>query len=260
MASQKKLTAVFGALFATALLFFIGIFIFASLYGEDVTTVQEIDTAFTIYEMRVDIDWNNDRSCKIKQELDVVFDASRHGIYVDIPVNSGERIRNLNVKATDKFGSVRYEISHEAGNRIVRVKVGDANKYIYKGEHLECIVEYDYLTPEHPEDKNALDINAIGTGWTCYIDNAIVTVNFPTAVQDSAVSVWVSGNERKVPLINDGKTITLETGTLRPFHGVRVKATMLSGVLKGSGFEGIVTVVVGVVLVIAVILLMVFVG
>ncbi|MDE5562214.1 MAG: DUF2207 domain-containing protein [Clostridiales bacterium] len=260
MASQKKLTAVFGVLFATALLFFIGIFIFASLYGEDVTTTQTIDTAFTINEMRVDVDWNNDRSCKIKQELDVKFAATRHGIYVDIPVNSGERVRNLNVTVRDKSGSVPYEISHEAGNRIVRVKVGDPNRYMYSGSMLYCALTYDYLTPEHPEDKNALDINAIGTGWSCYIDNAIVTVNFPTAVQDSAVTVWVSGKEIPVSLDNNGKTVKFSTDRLSPFHGVRVKATMLNGVLKGGGFEGIVTVVVGVVLVVVTILLMVFVG
>lgn len=259
MASQKKLTAVFGVLFATAVLFFIGIFIFASLYGEEVTT-QEIDTAFTINEMRVDIDWNSDRSCKVKQELDVEFAEDRHGIYVDIPVNSGERVRNLKAKATNKFGSVRYEISHEAGNRIVRVKVGDPYEYINEGDWLKCIVEYDYLTPEHPEDKNALDINAIGTGWTCYIYNATVTVNFPTAVQNDAVSAWVSGDERNVSLSNGGKTVVLEISALRPFNGVRVKAIMPNGVLKGSGFEGIIIVVIGVVLVVAAILLMVFVG
>lgn len=260
MISQKRLTVVFGILFATAVLFFIIIFSIA-LSGGDVASEQIPDDAFSITEMRVDVDWNNDRSCKIKQELDVVFAKQRHGIYVDIPVNSGERIRNLSVNVKDERGfKVRYEISHEASNRIVRVKVGDPAIYMYKGEQLFCTVEYDYLTPEHPENKNALDINAIGTGWTCYIDNAVVTVNFPIAVPDSAVSVWVSGDERSASLTNGGKTITLETGRLRPFRGVRVKAIMPNGVLKGGGFEGIVTVVVGVVLVVAVILLMVFVG
>ena len=85
-------------------------------------------------------------------------------------------------------------------------------------------------------------------------------VNFPTAVQNSDVSVWVSGDERNVSLTNGGKTIELVIDTLRPFHGVRVKAIMPIGVLKSSGFEGIVTVVVGIVLVVAAILLMVFVG
>lgn len=261
MISQKKLTVVFGILFATAVLFFIGIFVFASLYGSDTTTAQPIDNAIVIKEMRVDVDWHKDRSCKITQDLDVEFDSARHGIYVDIPVNSGERVRNLTASIRDSHGfDVNYEVSHEAGDRIVRIKVGDADRYLSIGTHLYCTVKYDYLTPEHPEDKNALDLNAVGTGWSCYIQNVIVTVNFPTAVQDSAVSVWVSGEERNVELSNGGKTVTLETGRLRPYHGVRVKAVMPNGLLSSGGFEGIIPVVVGVVLVAASILLMVFLG
>ncbi|MDE6200692.1 MAG: DUF2207 domain-containing protein [Clostridiales bacterium] len=260
MLSQKKLTVVFGILFATAVLFFIGITVFASLYGEEVTT-QTIDSAMTINEMRVDVDWHKDRSCKITQNLTVEFNYERHGIYVDIPVNSGERVRNLTASVKDSHGfDVNYKVGHESGNRIVRITVGDANRYLGVGEQLYCTVEYDYLTPEHPEDKNALDLNVVGTGWSCFILNAVVTVNFPTAIQDSAVSVWVSGQERDVSLTNGGKTVTLETGRLMPFHGVRVKAIMPSGLLTSSGFEGIVTIVIGVVLVVASILLMVFLG
>ena len=259
MNSQKRSTVVFGILFAAAVLFFIVTFSIA-LSGGDETTAKEIDTAFYINEMRVDVDWSNDRSCKIKQELDVVFAVPRHGIYVDIPVNSGERIRNLNVDVKDGDGYyVPYEISHEASNRIVRAKIGDPNVYLNKDDKLFCTIEYDYLTPEHPENKNALDINAVGTGWSCYIRNAVVTVNFPTAVQDSAVTVWVAGNERPFTLENGGKTVTI-TRMLTPYEGIRVKAIMPNGVLKGNGFEGIITVVIGAVLVVAAILLMVFLG
>lgn len=261
MNSQKRSTVVFGILFAAAVLFFIVAFSIA-MSGGDETTEQIPDDAFVINEMRVEIDWNNDRSCKIKQKLNVVFDEPRHGIYVDIPVNSGERIRNLNVNVTDGDGYyVRYEISHEASNRIVRVKVGDPNVYLNKDDKLFCNIEYDYLTPEHPENKNALDINAIGSGWRCYILNAFVTVNFPTAINDSAVTVWIGGDEQpNASLTNGGKTVELTIGRLTPYSGVRVKAIMPNGVLKGSGFEGLVTVVIGAVLVVAAILMMVFLG
>ncbi|MDE6029717.1 MAG: DUF2207 domain-containing protein [Clostridiales bacterium] len=241
-------------------MFFIGIFAFASLYGDDVTTTQTIDTAFSVEEMRVDVDWNNDRSCKIKQYIDVEFSMSRHGIIVDIPVNSGERVRNIKVSARNQYNGVRYQVEHSAGNRLVSVRLGDSNVYMNSGEHLFCTIEYDYLTPEHPENKNALDINPIGYGWPCYIHNATVTVNFPTAVQNGDVSVWVSGNEKPTLLDNDGKTIIVEADSLDPFHGVRVKAIMPNGALKSGSFEGVITVVVGAVLLVVVVLLMVFVG
>ncbi|MCH5155136.1 MAG: DUF2207 domain-containing protein [Clostridiales bacterium] len=260
MNSQKRSTVVFGILFATAVLFFIGIFIFVSVFY-DGDYVQTIDDAMVINKMRVDVDWSKDRSCKIKQEISVEFVEPRHGICVDIPVNSGERVRNLKVIATDNRGfRVQYEIMHEAGNKIVRIKVGDPDYYFDEGERLACTLKYDYITPEHPDGKDILDINALGSGWACAIKSATVSVTFPTAVQNNAVSVWVGEKNVAASLTNEGKTVVLETGNLNPFTGVRVKAKMPVGTLTDSGFEGVITIVIGVMLVAAAVLMMVFLG
>ena len=260
MNSQKRSTVVFGILFATAVLFFIGILIFATLYDED-GTARVPDKAMVITEMNVNVEWNKDRSCKITQDISVEFVEPRHGIYVDIPVNSGERVRNLEVTANDiRRYPVMYEVMHEAGGRIVRVKVGDPDWVFDEGERLYCTVGYDYITPEHPDGKDILDINAIGSGWACEIKSASVSVTFPEIVQSTALSVWVGdGQTAAYTQTNDGKTITVTAKDLAAFTGVRVRAVM-SGGLEDGEFEGLTTVIVGVVLVAAVVFLMLFLG
>lgn len=261
MKSQKKATVVFGIIFAAAVLFFIAIIVLAETQSSNTTSPQVRDRAMTITEMRVDTVWKDDRSCSVTQKIDVLFNESRHGIYVDIPVNSGERVRDLKVDVTDGRGyNVNYEVEHESGGQIVRVKVGDADIYLAKNSTLNCTLKYDYLTPVHPDGENILDINPVGYGWACVIENAVVTVTFPTAVKSNDLYVWVSGQEVSPALSDGGKTVSLETGLLMPFHGVRVKAEMPDGVLKSAGFEGIVTVVVGLVIVVIAVLLMAFLG
>ncbi|MDE6293475.1 MAG: DUF2207 domain-containing protein, partial [Clostridiales bacterium] len=263
MKSQKSVTVVFGIIFAAAVLFFAAIIIFAETQGSTESS-QVIDRAMTITDMRVDTVWKNDRSCSVTQKIDVLFNDYRHGIYVDIPINSGERVRGLNVDVKDGHGnSITYEVGHESGRRIVRVKVGDADRYLSSGSTLACTLKYDYITPVHPDGENLLDINPIGYGWTYEIENAVVTVTFPTAVNSSDVSAWVSGELSSPVFSSDGKTVSLKIDDgLLPFHGVRVKAEMPSGVLKSYGLdvESIIVIVVGVVIVAAAVLLMVFLG
>ncbi|MDE6292153.1 MAG: hypothetical protein K2L98_00570, partial [Bacilli bacterium] len=75
------------------------------------------------------------------------------------------------------------------------------------------------------------------------------------------LSVKVGGMSHTPELSADRKTATVQTGRLDPFQGVRVWAKMPDGVLHSTGgFEGIVTVVVGIAVVIDVKKLIVFVG
>ena len=260
MDSLKRSIISVGIIVGIAAVFFTAAFIFAALY-DDSSDVQVVDKAMSINEMNVDVQWNNDRSCKITQDIVVEFAKARHGIYIDIPVNSGERVRNLKVKATDMRGyNVSYELMHEAGNKLVAVKVGDPDLFFGIGEKLYCALKYDYITPKHPEGADILDINAIGSGWACDIDNATVSVTFPKAVQGSALSVWVGDRSWAYTQSNGGRTVEINVKYLSPFSGVRVKAQMPAGTLKDSGFEGTVTVIVGCLLVAAVVLLMVFLG
>lgn len=262
MKSEKKASAAVGFIFSAAVIFFIAIILCSVVLDDGSTETPEIDPYISISDMRVDVVWEKDRSCKITQNIAVEFNAYRHGIYVDIPVNSGEQVRGLDVAARDSRGDdVNYELSFESRNRIVRIKVGEEGTTYRNGEKLYCTVKYDYLTPVHPDGKNYLDINAIGYGWTCYIKNAAVSVTYPYA-PDLGAQVWVSGEGYSdVVTSNGGRTVTISDISLSPFKGVRVKAEMPSGILiSRSSFEGVWTAVVGGALLAVVIILMVFLG
>ncbi|MDE6401842.1 MAG: DUF2207 domain-containing protein, partial [Clostridiales bacterium] len=219
--------------------------------------------------MNVNVEWKNDRSCHITQKLEAQFldSTPSHGIYVDIPVNSGEKVRDLKVKATSdsRTSDVPYSLEHESGFSLVRIVVGDPDRTFRRGDALACTIEYDYITPKHPDGDDILDINPIGYGWMSPVVSATVSVTFPHAPEIGGdCGVWVSGNKLsadRITIDNDGRTYTVDAGALEPFNGVRVKYRMPKGVLESySDYEWIATVVCGVALLAAAVLLMIFVG
>lgn len=261
MSAKKRNAAVF-ALFAVAVIFFLTVVIVATTIGQSSNSQRDIDDGMEVTEMKVDMVWDSDRSCNVSQTVVVRFKQFRHGIYVDIPVNSGERVRDLEVSATDMSGrTVPYELMHEAGNKIVRAKIGSQNRTFAPNDKLVCTLTYDYLTPEHPDGKDILDINPIGYGWMCYINSATVKVAYPTKINASDVTAWAGDRTATFTLDENGQTVKLTTYNLSPYSGVRIKANMPEGTLTGSkDFEGKYTVAVSLIIVTLVAGLMLFAG
>ena len=265
--------------FAVAVVFFatvVGLGVFSSdneLYYDAVP-----DTGMVYNRMDVTVDWNDDRTCTITQHIEAEFldngyaGGGTHGIYVDIPVNSGEKIRGLDAEATGYYNTdvgkdLPCSVDHEFDNAIVRVLVGDEDRVFYKGGRVVCDLEYEYITPVHPEGKDILDINAIGYGWMSMIAEATVKVTYPYEINRGDVQVVTSnGNHKTEETVEinyggDGKSINVGIANLLPFHGVRVKYTAPAGaVVNRTDVELIVTAVIASVLVAAAILLMIFAG
>ncbi len=246
------------------------------------------DYGMVFHSMDVRVEWNDDRSCKITQSMNVEFldnghgeyidgeytVVGSHGIYVDIPVNSGESVRDLNVTASGNYryggvdNSLPYSIEHESGFKLVRVIVGDAHRVFAQGDTLSCTIVYDYITPVHPDGDDLLDINAIGYGWQSPVENATVTVTYPVAPATDGLSVWsgaaddlVDVSADKIAVSADGKTVTVKMDELAPFRGVRVKGEMPDGVLKGRfDTQALWTIVVGMILLGATVTLMMLSG
>ena len=128
MSAKKRsgCATLFFVLFSFAIIFIVFIIVFANVMDNMEDGSQSRDYGMVVTDMQVDVVWNNDRSCKVEQNISVKFEDYRHGIYVDIPVNSGERVRDLDIDVTDYRGRyVPYELSHEASNRILRAKIGE---------------------------------------------------------------------------------------------------------------------------------------
>ncbi|MCH5165927.1 MAG: DUF2207 domain-containing protein [Clostridiales bacterium] len=265
-----------GVFVAVAVIFFLTI-IFLALYLPDEDEKGRADYAVQFDYMNVDIKWNADRSCRITQEMQArFFTYDSHGIYVDIPVNSGEKVRNLKIETTP---SRPYSLERENGNRIIRAVVGDPDFTFAKNATLFCKVTYDYITPEHPRDKNVLALNAIGGGWTCPTKKATVTVTYPAAPQSAGTDygIWIKSKKITsstagvtVSWSNDNKTVKIDIANrvtcdinyssgmyaLDAFENVELAYKMPSGALKTySDTEFVLTLVLGALLVAASLLL-----
>lgn len=256
MASKSRKTAVmFAACAIAAVAFFLFCLIFSLKAGgsDDENQIQYVDEGMHFTSMNVDVKWNNDRSCEITQELTVEFLEPSHGIYVDIPVNSGEKVRDLTVK-TSPVRDVK--LSHENGDKIVRAKIGDEDRYFYDGETLSCLITYDYLTPKHKNGDDILAFMAIGKGWSCKTDNAVVTMTYPAAPKDagSEYGIWIDGEkllktDPRVVWSNGGKTVTVNVGELDWYSGVEIAYEMPNGTLVNRvNGEFWITLVIGVAL------------
>ncbi len=262
-----------------AVMFFLAIVIFSFFVPDGSSGGHGTpDYGMQFNRMSVSAEWRDDRSCKLTQDLEVKFFENSHGIYVDIPVNSGEKVCGLKIETTPY---VPYSLEHTGNGKLVRAIVGNPDRYFgphaSQGDVLRCVVTYDYITPKHKSGDDILALMAIGNGWTSPVVKADVTVTFPTApdtaADDMNYGIYIDGSAAsagEVAWSNGGKTVKITvaqkespvgTYALMPFTGVEVAYKMPDGTLK-SGFdtECILTVIIGAVLLIAVILLMVFLG
>ena len=264
MKTKTKITALVVTLTVIAVAFFIAILVISVILPDESVADAKEDTGMRFVSMDVDIEWRKDRSCRVKQNIVAEFYTQSHGIYVDIPVNSGEKVRDLKVTAADGSGrSKPCALEHQELFKIVRIVVGDPDVIIGAGERLICRVEYDYVTPVHPDGENILDINAIGYGWTSRIDNASVSVTYPAApINKGGIGVWVGYVKTgDVNVSADGRTYSVNNVPLDAFKGIRFKSEMASGVLTDrKDTEWLWTVPIGLIVAVAFTVLMIFVG
>ncbi len=260
--TQRSAAIVITCAVAAVIFFIVAIIVVANVVGDDEDPFKdrEADPYMTFNKMDVNIEWNNDHSCKITQKLVAEFKRDEasggfeqtHGIYVDIPINSGEKVRNLKVINVSPYRS--YSIVYEGYGKIVRAIIGDDDKYFNPGDTLSCTLIYDYITPEHKYGPDVVAFMAIGQGWTCPVENATVTMKYPKAPDLSATDheygIWIAGDRADADGIwsSDKKTLTVQT-SLGAFEGIEIAYKMPDGTLKNySSGEYAITLVIGLVL------------
>lgn len=214
-------------------LFFSG----CSLGGNPYT--EPVDNGYVIKSMDVTIDASKgDRSMIITEKLVYNFmdNIPTHGFYRDLAINSGERIRDIQVSefSGGGYSNQKYEVSHENGT-FIRIMVRDENKLVPKNTDLTCTLQYKMITP-NKQDADILMVNAIGQGFNCSILDATVKIILPAGATDSEyyIGEWGSSN-----LANDGITATNNadkteytlktTKPLKAFNGLTVYYGMPNG-------------------------------
>lgn len=189
------------------------------------------DYSFELEQYDVVYDINSDRTMDVEETITVHFLGwNSTGFYRDIPVNAGDRVRN--VRVTNADGSeADYDVDIEDSN-FITVDIGDTtNKY---DKTVTYILTYEYHITQ-PTNKNAIYLNPIGYGWECDILNATVTLKLPDGF-DAAKTKYYIGNtdvsSTAYTYDQATNTITATVSNLSPYNGVTFDLYFDDGVLS----------------------------
>ncbi|MDP2933644.1 MAG: DUF2207 domain-containing protein [bacterium] len=139
-----------------------------------------------ISNFNVEITVNSDASILVREAIIYDFEnASRHGIYRDIPVKYKARggnynLRLDNVSVTDESG-LPYAFTVSGAGSDERVKIGDADRLV-TGVKTYVLSYRVRRALNYFSDHDELYWNATGNGWSVPIDKASATVFLPISV------------------------------------------------------------------------------
>lgn len=183
---------------------------------------------FTSYNVTYDI--STDRTMSVKMDLTVHYTGivSRGFIY-DIPVNDGDRVRNLEAYKLEggEEKSLEYAMEHEG--EIISLEMDDDT--IKTGKTSSYRIKYDYAITR-PTDKNHIYLNAIGFGSEAKIDDVNVKINLPEGFKSADCYVGKAGGDEKGEAVIEGNSVTLTLSSLPAYNGVTFDLEFEEGVLS----------------------------
>lgn len=214
------------------LLFFTAFFLFF------ISSDRVFAENFTIENYDVQINVNRDKTFHVKETIDTNFHNNAHGIFRTIPLKytikrtdgSQQKVTSTvsNVAATDFYSK---ETVTENGVTSCKIKLGDANRYVFGPKTYE--ITYDYKMPKsNLKDNEELYFNIIGKEWQTGIKNINFEITMPQDFNTDLIGFSVgregySGyNDGELNYSVDGRKIT---GTVRPLglkEGVTVRITL----------------------------------
>ena len=190
------------------------------------------DRAYSIEitNLVINYDVNTDRSINIEERVTIHYTGyASTGFYRDLPVNSGDRVYNVDVKQLNGNGSeTDVEYSVEIEDEFVVLDIGDySNK---TGSTITYIIRYQYAITK-PADDNALYLNIIGFGSEAPIKTSHITINLPDGFENADLYIGNTSVPSNGRLNIDGNIITVDISELRAFEGATVNLYFADGVL-----------------------------
>lgn len=190
---------------------------------------QEIDTSWTILEMRVQIDIAEDRTAHVAESMNVRFlGYNKHGIYRDLPLDSGEKYRHIKTS---------HHCVVERNGKLLSLRLGSEKRTYRQGAVDTFTIEYTIIPPAE-SDPTQFYMNAIGFGFSTTMKKATIEMSFPAAMTDMQFAVGRfgatdDGGRLSVVKSEDDKKITLEVSEgLQPYEGVTAGLTFPQNTFK----------------------------
>lgn len=138
--------------------------------------------SLTNYDVTYDI--KSDCTMHVTEYITVQYLGTRNtGLARDIPVNAGDRVRNITVSLAEDGDEAHYPHDVEFDEEFIVVKITDGNHKAYESEQTFKI-DFDYEVTK-PTSGTMLSINPIGFGWGCTIYDADVTLKLPDGYKNA---------------------------------------------------------------------------
>lgn len=168
----------------------------------------------------------------VTETIQVNFPSPRHGIYRNIPYESGiYAIKNIEVDG-DPYTT---ETLSENGVSQKVIRIGDEDETI-KGKHT-YVIRYDIAGyADKTAEQDYLSVDLLPTGWESAIKAASIKVFLPKAVDPSSLNLFsgrygLEGNELQIEAdYDEGKNlITIEAEDLYQGAGITLQADLPEG-------------------------------
>jgi uncharacterized membrane protein YgcG len=189
-----------------------------------------------------DVQIEPDSSLDVTETIDVHAenDRIRHGIYRDFPTRYqspyGTRVRvGFRFEGATLDGSP-VPASTEPVSNGVRIKIGDANKFVDVGDHAYTIRYHATREIGRFQDYDELYWNVTGNGWIFPIDEASVRIRLPKAVGfgQRAAYTGPQGSTASNAQVIDEKPGEISFQTTQPldaYEGLTVAVAFPKGVV-----------------------------
>jgi uncharacterized membrane protein YgcG len=186
--------------------------------------------SFELSQYDVVYDIKADRSMHVTEDLTVNFTGSRiTGFIRDIPVNSGDRVKNI--KAYNSDGTTADYSVYMESTDFISVDIGD--NLLKTGRTIKYRIEFDYEITQ-PKDKNAIYLNPVGYGWECKIAQSNITLKLPDGYlgADFYIGNTNTTSNDKYSYDKATNTITASVSTLWAYSGVTFSIQFEDGALS----------------------------
>ncbi|MDE7301224.1 MAG: DUF2207 domain-containing protein, partial [Clostridia bacterium] len=188
--------------------------------------------SFEFKSYNVTYDIHADRTMDVTLDIEVHY-IHGTGILYDIPVNAGDRVRNL--KAYELIDGHESYLAYSVKQEISEMITVDMGDHTYKsGETHTYRVKYEYAITK-PKNKNMLYLNAVSFESEGEINNASVTLNLPDGMIKDTIKCYV-GRLGTTNTVSDytvsGNTITYSKDYLPKYNGVGFDIEFEDGVLS----------------------------
>lgn len=196
---------------------------------------------YVIEDYKINMIVYEDNTFDIREEINVNFTSSKHGIYRKIPLkNTVERLDGTKSSNRAQISNIQvnenYTIYNKSGYKII--KIGDNNKTL-KGRY-KYIIKYSYNIGKDPlKDADELYFNLIGNEWDTDINKVSFNIIMPKDFDESQLGFSsgynYSTDSSNVSYTRNGNAIigSLNT-TLYSGQALTVRLTLPEGYFVGA--------------------------